>query len=102
MISGIIFEDQQSLHPKYTVTGPSGTFTGVALNLIEIDQAGAYTLQLSLPSQEKILKQSVFKLDRFEDSPMVSKRDSTSLTNLSSTPTRAQVLLGVRRSGKHH
>ena len=101
LISGIIFEDQQSLHPKYTVTGPSGTFTGVAPNLIEVDQAGAYTLQLSLPNQEKISKTIRVQTGQIlKISPYGETKTSTSLTNLSSTPNRAQVSLRGKEIGQ--
>lgn len=101
LISGIIFEDPQGLHPKYMVTGPSGIFEGVAPSLIELDQAGDYTLQLSLSTQEKISRTITVQTGQIlKISPFGETQTTTSLINLSSTPTQAQVLLRDKMIGQ--
>lgn len=94
LVSGVIFEDSQGLNPKYTLVGDHDTFRGVAPDLVEIDKAGSYQLEISLPNEEMITQTldvqsgQILKISSFGETRM-----KMSLLTLSSSPSKAQVIL---------
>ena len=101
LLSAVIFEDPQGLNPNYRLIGEQKQFEGQAPDLVKIEEAGSYLLELSLAKQKQVSQQldlesgQIIKVSAFGE-----KELSNQILYLSSEPRGTKVFVDQKFIGQ--